>query len=86
MPQILSVGPVTLRISKPYKKLTHHILTAARGLIALNWKNRSPPTPEALYARIKDVELMERMIARIQDRLEAHDVVWEPWRLREDPS
>ena len=54
-------------------------------MIALNWKKPMPPTQEALYVRVKDVELMEKMTARIRDKLEDHDLVWERWHVREDP-
>lgn len=70
-----------LKMSKPYMNLLRHILTSAR-LIALNWEKRSPPSSDALYARIKDVE---KITARIQDRMEAHNHVWEFWHLQEDP-
>lgn len=52
---------------------------------ALRWKKQTPPTPTDLYTRIKDIELMEKMTARLQDRLETHDKVWEDWHRREDP-
>lgn len=84
-PKFFLLGLSPLKLRTPYKKLVRHILTAARCLVALNWKCRSPPSPEDLYSRIKDVELMERMTARMQDRLEAHNGVWELWHLREDP-
>lgn len=84
-PKLFLLGVLQPKIPKAYKKLIRHILTAARCLIALNWKKTSPPTPEALYARIKDVESMEKMTARIQDRLEAHNKVWELWHRWEDP-
>lgn len=84
-PKFFLVGLSQLKTATPYKKLARHILTAACCLVALNWKKLSPPTPEALYARIKDVELMEKMTDRMQDRLDAHDKVCELWQLREDP-
>lgn len=84
-PKFFLLGLSPLKLRKPYKKLVRHILTAARCLVALNWKRRSPPSPEDLYSRIKDIELMEKMTARMQDRLEAHNGVWELWHLREDP-
>lgn len=68
-PKVSLLGLSPLKIAKPYKKLLRHILTAARCLVALNWKRCSPPSPDALYARVKDVEIMEKMTARIWDRL-----------------
>ena len=84
-PKLFLLGLSQPRIAKPYKKLLRHITTAARCLIALYWKKPMPPPQEALYARVKDVELMEKMTARIRDRLEDHDLVWERWHAEEDP-
>lgn len=83
--KIFLLGLSQLKIPKFYRKLLLHILMVAQCLIALNWKQRSLPSLEALYARIKDVELMEKMTARLQDRMEAHNRVWELWHLQEDP-
>lgn len=84
-PKFFLLGLSPLKLPTPYKKLVRHILTAARCLIALHWKRSTPPSAEDLYARIKNVEVMERMTARIQDRLEAHNRVWKLWHLRENP-
>ena len=84
-PKLFLLGISQPRLAKPYKKLLRHVLTAARCLIALNWKKTTPPSQEALYARVKDVELMERMTARIRNRMDAHDEVWSEWHRREDP-
>lgn len=74
------------KILKVCGKLLRHVLTAERFLIALSWKRRSPPSPQAIYARIKDVELMERMTAKLQDRMEVHNHVWiKLQHLQEDP-
>ena len=78
-PKVYLLGLPPPNTPAPYRKLTRHILTAARCLVTLHWKRSVPPPPEALYARIKDVELMEKMTARMLDRLEAHDKVWELW-------
>lgn len=84
-PKLFLLGVSGLQIPKHSKKLLRHILTAARCLIALYWKRRDLPTQTDLYTRIKDIELMEKMTARLQDRLETHDKVWEDWHRREDP-
>lgn len=84
-PKFFPLGLSPLKLCTPYKKLLRHVLTAARCLIALNWKRHTPPSAEDLYSRIKDVELMEKMTDRIRDRLEAHNRVWELWHLWEDP-
>lgn len=84
-PKSFLLGVSVLQIPKHSKKLLRHVLTAARCLIALYWKRRDPPTQTDLYTRIKGIELMEKMTARLQDRLEAHDKVWEEWNRQEDP-
>lgn len=84
-PKLFFAGPFPTEKFKPYKKLLCYILMTAHCLIALHWKQRSPLTSVALYDRIRDVELIEKMTARIQDRLEVHNRVWELWHLQEDP-
>lgn len=84
-PKLFLFGVSGLNIPRHSRKLMGHIITAARCLVALRWKKQTPPTQSDLYTRIKDVELMEKMTARIQDRLEIHDKVWEDWQRREDP-
>ena len=83
-PKFFLLGLSQLQLAKPYKKLLRHILTAARCLIALHWKKPLPPSQEALYARVKDVELMEKLTARIRDKLDDHDAVGERWHFLED--
>lgn len=53
--------------------------------MALHWKNRHPPTLSDFYARIKDVELIESMSARLEDRMARHTAIWEGWYLRVEP-
>lgn len=84
-PKLFLLGVSGLRISRHCRKLLGHVLTAARCLVALHWKRQAPPTQADLYTRIKDIELMEKMTARLQNRLEVHDRVWEDWHRREDP-
>lgn len=42
------------------------------------------PSQEALYSRVKDVELMERVTARIRDRIDDHNGIWREWHRQED--
>ena len=84
-PKLFLFGLSQPKLPKPYKKLLRHVLTAARCLIALHWKRTAPPSQEALYTRVKDIEIMEKMTARLRDRFDDHDSVWERWRSREDP-
>lgn len=50
-----------------------------------NGRNDTPPTLSNLYARIKDVEIMESMSARLEDRMARHTAIWESWYLRVEP-
>lgn len=47
-------------------------------------KKTKPPTSTVLYARIKDIELMEKLTARLYNKPESHNHVWELWHLKED--
>lgn len=55
------------------KKLNAHVLTAARCLIALQWKKRDPPSLIDLHSRIRDVKRMENLTALLNDSLDAHN-------------
>lgn len=66
------IGAMNLRI---------HMLTAARCLIALFWKRSTTPTLLDLWARIKDVRLLEYMMALSHNKADLFFKVWSPWDL-----
>lgn len=69
-----------MRLAKLYKKLLHHVLMYSQRQdvsYLLAEKNTKPPYSTALYARIKDIELMEKLTAKLYDKLESHNHVWE---------
>lgn len=80
---VLGLPPISL--SKRSKKLVSHILTGARCLVALKWKQREPPSLSELHSRIRDVKRMEYLTASINDTLEKHNRKWKLWVLFENP-
>lgn len=55
-------------------------------MITLQWKRRTPPSLSDLYARIKDIEVIESMVAWLADKVDYHNEIWGPWHLRIDPT
>lgn len=84
--EVFWLGFLPPTISKTIKKLVRHILTAARCLVMLLWKIREPPSLIELYARIKDMELMETLTVCLNNTLNKHNGVQELLHLTEEPQ
>lgn len=84
-PKVFLLGLPPTSLLKRSKKLLSHILTAARCLVALKWKQREPPSISELHSRIRDVKRMEYLTASLNNDLEKHNQIWELWVLFENP-
>lgn len=82
-PKLFLLGLPSSKLSKLQKKLLRHVIMAARCPVALNWKKREPPSQATLYVRIKDVELMELLMARLNNTVQKHSAIWEVWHLHD---
>lgn len=85
-PKIFLLGLPPATFSKISNKLLAHVLTAARCLVALKWKKRESPSLSKLHSRIRDVKRMEYLTASLNDTLDKHNRIWEPWVLLETPA
>ncbi|OCT93598.1 hypothetical protein XELAEV_18011273mg [Xenopus laevis] len=55
------------------------ILTAARGLIAKNWKALAPPSEKEFLERIRYVRRMDSLTALKHDKVDQFNKIWGSW-------
>ncbi|XP_018097790.1 uncharacterized protein LOC108705424 isoform X3 [Xenopus laevis] len=65
--------------SKSSHKLATHILTAARSLLAANWKKPHIPGVQTLVTKVNWIRVMESIRARLLDRSYEEELEWHPW-------
>lgn len=68
-----------LSISKSYKKLSAHILTAARRLIPHYWKSTETSSQSQLILVIAEVGVMEYLTALLRDSIKFFHKIWNFW-------
>uniref|UniRef100_A0A803J749 Reverse transcriptase domain-containing protein n=1 Tax=Xenopus tropicalis TaxID=8364 RepID=A0A803J749_XENTR len=79
-PQLFLLG-IKPRNTQPKQtcKLTTHILTAARSLLAANWKQPNIPDTPTLITKINWIKAMESIKDKLQDRSYEGELEWYPW-------
>lgn len=74
---ILNATPCKLGLWS--SRLLLHILTAAKSLIATFWKLSHIPSLSDLYARIKEIHVMEHLTALLNNRVDQFNSIWSLW-------
>uniref|UniRef100_A0A803K0Y7 Reverse transcriptase domain-containing protein n=1 Tax=Xenopus tropicalis TaxID=8364 RepID=A0A803K0Y7_XENTR len=79
-PQFFLLGLQT-RTTQPKqtRKLTAHMLTAARSLLAANWKQPNIPGTPTLITKINWIRAMESIRNRLLDKSYGGELEWYPW-------